>query len=92
MVMHGLIRLGPTGESIIVRGLLNWYAPASLLPLSVFLSGSGGIRAIVAIDLLYSGMLVLVYLTQMALYKQLAAVIVEQGFTVEEEAHTGHRE
>lgn len=90
MVMHGLIRLGPTGESIAVRGLLNWYAPGALLPLSVLVSGSG-VLAVVGLDLLYSGMLTLVYLTQMALYKNLAAVIVEQGPKAEEGFAAVHR-
>jgi hypothetical protein len=83
MVMHGLILLGPTGESVSVRGLLNWYAPAAFIPLSVLVSGSG-VLAIVGLDLFYSVMLALVYLTQMGLYKNLAAAIVEQGLAAEE--------
>jgi YD repeat-containing protein len=83
MVMHGLVQLGPTGESVSVRGFLNWCTPAAFIPLSVLVSGSG-VLAIVGLDLFYSVMLVLVYVTQVGLYKKLTAVIVEQGLAAEE--------
>ena len=80
MVMHGMVRLGPSGQTVVMRGLLNWSLPLVFLPLLMLTSQSGTFATVIC-GVFFSGLLGFVYLAQMDLCKRLGAFIVEQVST-----------